>query len=95
MVKFFSGSTLIGTIERSVNGGGPAQPFAAVRTSYYTLSDGQRVADMPFTSVQITDLSGNGFDIGEMRSAPEPSTPIILGSGLLMFVGLMRCKLLR
>jgi hypothetical protein len=95
MVKFFSGSTLIGTIERSVNGGGPAQLFAAVRTSYYTLSNGQRVADMPFTSVQITDLSGNGFAIGELRSAPEPSTPIILGSGLLILVGLMRRKLLR
>jgi hypothetical protein len=95
MVKFFSGSTLIGTIERSVNGDGPAQLFAAVRTSYYTLSNGQRVADMPFTSVQITDLSENGFAIGELRAAPEPSTPIILGSGVLILVGLMRRKLLR
>jgi hypothetical protein len=95
MVKFFSGSTLIGTIERSVNGSGPADLFAAVRTSYFILSDGQRVADMPFTSVQITDLSGRGFAIGDMRAAPEPSMPIMLGSGLLMLVGLMRRKLLR
>ena len=57
--------------------------------------NGQRVADMPFTSVQITDLSGNGFAIGELRAAPEPSTPIILGSGVLILVGLMRRKLLR
>jgi hypothetical protein len=94
VVDFFSGSTHLGTIDQFVNGSGGPQLFAAARTSYYYSSNGQPISGMPFTSVQITDLSGNSFAIGELRAAPEPSAAMTLGSGLLTLVILMRRKLL-
>src|SRR5690348_2228720 len=58
-VNFFSDSTLLGTIVQSVSGNAGAMLFAAVRTSYYYYPNGQWTDGLPFTDVQITDLSGN------------------------------------
>jgi hypothetical protein len=93
-VDFFNGSTLLGTIDQSVNGNAGALLFAGIRTSYFRKSNGQLDGGMPFTNVKVTDLSGNSFAIAELRAAPEPSAPIMLGSGLLTLVVLMRRKLL-
>jgi len=94
LVDFFNGNTLLGTIDQLVNGNAGALLFAGVRTSYFRKSNGELDGGMPFTSVKITDLSGNSFAIAELRAAPEPSAPITLGSGLLTLVVLMRRKLL-
>jgi hypothetical protein len=66
---FFSGSTLVGTIDLSPDGNGGALLFAASTTTN------------PFTSVVITNLKGHDFAIAEERFAvavPEPATLLLL-----------------
>ncbi len=51
------------------------------------------------TSVDITDLAGGDFAIAQLRTGnsgtttPEPSSMILLGSGLLGVVGVLRRKM--
>ena len=91
LADFFSGSTLVGTVDQLVSGNGGAVLFAAVRTSYFWVN-GQRYGGFPFTDVQITDLAGHNFAIANLRAAPEPSALLILGSGVLALVASMRRK---
>ena len=75
---FFSGSTLEGTIDLFPNGNAGALLFAAS-----TSTD-------PFTSVVITNLTGDDFAIAQQRftlassSVPEPAGFFLLGPALLV-----------
>ena len=69
-VEFFSGTTLVGTITRLVNGDAGARLFAAE-------------SDMPITSILIDDLAGDDFAIANLRSAPEPGALTLLLTNFL------------
>ena len=76
--SFFSGSTLVGTIELSPSGDSGALLFAASS------------AANPFTAVVITNLAGGDFAIARQRvtlvnAVPEP------GTWALMVLALMIC----
>ena len=83
--QFFDGANLVGTIDLSPNGSAGALLFAAQ-------------TDEAFTSVVITDLAGGDFAIAQLREAPvgstpEPGTMVLLGTGLLGALGVMRRKM--
>ena len=84
--QFFDGANLVGTIDLFPNGSAGALLFAAQ-------TDGQ------FTSVVITDLAGGDFAIAQLRAGvpppgtPEPGTMVLLGTGLLGALGVMRRKM--
>ena len=83
--QFFDGANLVGTIDLSPNGSSGALLFAAQ-------------TDEAFTSVVITDLAGGDFAIAQLRDAPvtttpEPGTMVLLGTGLLGALGVMRRKM--
>jgi hypothetical protein len=82
--QFFDGANLVGTIDLFPNGSAGALLFAAQ-------TDGQ------FTSVVITDLAGGDFAIAQLRSGttstPEPGTMVLLGTGLLGALAVMRRKM--
>ena len=83
--QFFDGTNLVGTIDLSPNGSSGALLFAAQ-------------TDQAFTSVVITDLAGGDFAIAELRygtvtTTPEPGTMVLLGTGLLGALGVMRRKM--
>ena len=86
--QYFNGGTLLGTIDLSPNGQAGALLFAAQ-------------SDQDITSVVITDLAGGDFAIAQLRAGevpvtgttPEPGTMILLGSGLLGALGVMRRKM--
>jgi PEP-CTERM motif len=83
--QFFDGTNLVGTIDLSPNGSAGALLFAAQ-------------TDQAFTSVVITDLAGGDFAIAQLRDAPvtttpEPGTMVLLGTGLLGALGVMRRKM--
>jgi hypothetical protein len=75
---FFSGDTLVGTIQQRVSQF-DARLFAATDT------------DAPFTSVWLTSSSGSfGFLVGDVRAAvavPEPTSLGLFGLGLAGAVG--------
>ena len=78
---FYSGSTLVGTIDLFPDGNAGALLYAAS-----THTD-------PFTKVVITNLEGDDFAIAEERFAlvvPEPATLLLLFPVLAVFVGLRR-----
>jgi hypothetical protein len=84
--QFFNGANLVGTIDLFPNGSAGALLFAAT-------------TDEQFTSVVITDLAGGDFAIAELRAGnppsttPEPGTMVLLGTGLLGALGVMRRKM--
>ena len=85
--QFFNGTNLIGTIDLFPNGSAGALLFAAQ-------------TDQAFTSVVITDLAGGDFAIAQLRyreagvgTTPEPGTMVLLGTGLLGVLGVMRRKM--
>lgn len=84
--QFFDGANLVGTIDLFPNGSAGALLFAAQ-------------TDQAFTSVVITDLAGGDFAIAELRAGspptttPEPGTMVLLGTGLLGALGVMRRKM--
>ena len=83
--QFFNGASLVGTIDLFPNGSAGALLFAGT-------------TDTQFTSVVITDLAGGDFAIAELRGAPvgttpEPGTMVLLGTGLLGALGVMRRKM--
>ena len=83
--QFFNGASLVGTIDLFPNGSAGALLFAGT-------------TDSQFTSVVITDLAGGDFAIAELRGLPAPSTPepgtmVLLGTGLLGALGVMRRKM--
>jgi hypothetical protein len=83
--QFFNGASLVGTIDLFPNGSAGALLFAGT-------------TDSQFTSVVITDLAGGDFAIAELRGAPvgttpEPGTMVLLGTGLLGALGVMRRKM--
>jgi hypothetical protein len=83
--QFFNGASLVGTIDLFPNGSAGALLFAGT-------------TDSQFTSVVITDLAGGDFAIAELRGRPAPSTPepgtmVLLGTGLLGALGVMRRKM--
>ena len=85
--QFFDGTNLVGTIDLSPNGSAGALLFAAQ-------------TDQAFTSVVITDLAGGDFAIAQLRYAPvgggttpEPGTMVLLGTGLLGALGVMRRRM--
>jgi hypothetical protein len=78
---FYSGSTLVGTIDLSPDGNAGALLYAAS-----THTD-------PFTSVVITNLEGDDFAIAQERFAivvPEPATLLLLIPLLAAFIVLRR-----
>ena len=84
--QYFNGGTLLGTIDLFPNGSSGALLFAAQSSS-------------DITSVVITDLAGGDFAIAQLRAGliqpttPEPGTMILLGTGLLGALGVMRRKM--
>lgn len=83
--QFFNGASLVGTIDLFPNGSAGALLFAGT-------------TDSQFTSVVITDLAGGDFAIAELRGAPvgttpEPGTMVLLGTGLLGALAVMRRKM--
>jgi hypothetical protein len=76
--NYYSGSNLIGTISLSPDGNGGALLYAASTSTN------------PFTSVVITNTTGDDFAFGRQRfalaagSVPEPSTYTLAGAGLLL-----------
>jgi PEP-CTERM motif len=83
--QFFNGGTLVGTIDLFPNGSAGALLFAAQ-------------SDQQFTSVVITNLAGDDFAIAQLREElccgpiPEPGTLVLLGTGLLGALGVLRRK---
>jgi hypothetical protein len=78
---FYSGSTLVGTIDLSPDGNAGALLYAAS-----THTD-------PFTRVVITNLEGDDFAIAQERfvlAVPEPATLILLIPLLAAFAALRR-----
>jgi hypothetical protein len=77
--QFFDGTTLVGTIHRSVSEFGPARLFAGTDT------------DIPFTSVQLSSPSSTfGFFIADVRAeiaTPEPASLGLFGPALLGVIG--------
>ncbi len=74
---FYSGSTLVGTIDRFPNGNGGALLYAASTSTN------------PFTRVVITNLDGDDFAVAQERFAlatPEPATLVLLIPALLGLV---------
>jgi hypothetical protein len=67
---FYSGDSLVGTLDRQPGGDGGALLFAASTTTN------------PFTSIVITNLTGDDFAIARQRytlaSAPEPATFLLI-----------------
>lgn len=85
--QFYNGGTLLGTIDLFPNGSAGALLFAAQ-------------SDQDITSVVITNLAGDDFAIAQLRAGnvpttttPEPGTMVLLGSGLLGALGVMRRKM--
>lgn len=84
--QFFNGTNLVGTIDLFPNGSAGALLFAAQ-------------TDQAFTSVVITDLAGGDFAIAQLREGnppsptPEPGTMVLLGTGLLGALAVMRRKM--
>jgi|ERR1019366_1403640 hypothetical protein len=84
--QYFNGATLLGTIDLFPNGSSGALLFAAQSSS-------------DITSVVITDLTSDDFAIAQLRAGstqpttPEPGTMILLGTGLLGALGVMRRKM--
>jgi PEP-CTERM motif len=85
--QFFNGGTLLGTIDLFPNGSAGALLFAAQ-------------SDQNITSVVITNLAGDDFAIAQLRAGhvgggttPEPGTMVLLGTGLLGALGVMRRKM--
>ena len=84
--QYFNGGTLLGTIDLFPNGSAGALLFAAHASS-------------DITSVVITDLAGDDFSIAQLRAGnptpttPEPGTMVLLGTGLLGALGVMRRKM--
>jgi PEP-CTERM motif len=85
--QFFNGGTLLGTIDLFPNGSAGALLFAAQ-------------SDQDITSVVITNLAGDDFAIAQLRAGetapattPEPGTMVLLGTGLLGALGVMRRKM--
>jgi PEP-CTERM motif len=83
--QFYNGTSLVGTIDLFPNGSAGALLFAAE-------------TDSQFTSVVITNLAGDDFAIAQLRYAPastvpEPGTMVLLGTGLLGALGVMRRKM--
>ena len=83
---YYSGSTLVGTINLSPNGDAGALLFAASTKTN------------PFTSVVITNLRGDDFAIARQRFSlgappvitPEPTTFLLVGSVLAGVLSLVR-----
>ena len=81
---FYSGSTLVGTIDLFPDGNGGALLFAASTTTD------------PFTSIVINNLDGDDFAIARQRFAlasvatPEPATYGLLGISLAALLVLRR-----
>ena len=78
---------LIDTITRSVNGSGGALLFALTSTS-------------DIGRIDISNDSGDDFSIAQLRqghegggTTPEPGTMVLLGTGLLGALGVMRRKM--
>ena len=84
--EYFNGVTPLGTISLSPNGSSGALLFAAQ-------------SSQEITSVLITDTAGDEFAIAQLRAGqvggttPEPGTMILLGTGLLGALGVMRRKM--
>ena len=84
--QYFNGATLLGTIDLFPNGSSGALLFAAQSSS-------------DITSVVITDLTSDDFAIAQLRAGnvptttPEPGTMVLLGTGLLGALGVMRRKM--
>jgi len=73
--SFYDGAVLVGTIDQSPNGSAGALLFAASTTT------------SPFTSIVITNLTGDDMALGRPRTSggtvPEPTTMLLLACGLL------------
>jgi hypothetical protein len=71
---FYSGRTLVGTIDLTPDGAGGALLFAASTTTN------------PFTSVVITNLKDDDFAVARQRyrlaSVPEPATILLFGAAI-------------
>ncbi len=81
---FYSGSTLVGTIDRFPNGNAGAVLYAAFTTT------------TPFTRVVITNLDGDDFAIAQERftlAVPEPATLLLLFPALAIFALLARTSI--
>jgi PEP-CTERM motif len=86
-VQFFDqNGNIIADIDRDVNGSGGALLFA--------LQD-----DTPgkwISGISIVNIAGDDFAIGQLRagnSIPEPGTMLMLGTGLLGALGVLRRKM--
>jgi PEP-CTERM motif len=86
---FNQNGALIATITRDVNGSGGALLFALADTT-----PGSWIS-----RIDITDEAGGDFAIAQLRqggasgTTPEPGTMVLLGTGLLGALGVMRRKL--
>jgi hypothetical protein len=81
IAAFYSGSTLVGTIDRFPDGNGGALLYAASTTTN------------PFTSVVITNLEGDDFAVAQERFAlavPEPAPLLLLIPAFAGFAFLRR-----
>lgn len=86
---FNNNGVLIDTITRAVNGSGGALLFALQDTT-----PGQWIS-----RIDISNDAGDDFAIGQLRqgsvggTTPEPGTMVLLGTGLLGALGVMRRKM--
>jgi hypothetical protein len=83
-VDFFSGSTLVGTIDLFPDGNAGALLFAASTTTD------------PFTSIVINNLEGDDFAIARQRftlvPAPEPGTLALFALPAAVLYGIQRLR---
>jgi hypothetical protein len=87
VVSFYSGTSLVGSVQRSPDGNGGALLFAASTTTD------------PFTSISIENLTGGDFAIARQRfrleSVPEPGSLFLLGIVLIPLALVARRRTLR